>query len=182
MRKQFDNDNFQFGFELALGAAYRQGSDAGEVLATVDRISDGDSDSWVHEWTATSEKLQKRRLGGGVPRPPDQRAVVSPPSCDLLQHRTVLLLWGDRPFSRTRAGAVAPATGVVGASGRPGGRRARLDPLREDPVAGVLLSGSGCRARRAKATSRHEQRKRWRHIVDVGARVEPEPPSAATTG
>jgi hypothetical protein len=58
MRRQFENDNFQFGFELALGAAYRQGSDAGEVLATIDRISDGDSDSWVHEWTATAERLQ----------------------------------------------------------------------------------------------------------------------------
>jgi hypothetical protein len=58
MRKQFDNDHFQFGFELALGAAYRQGSDAGEVLTTLDRIRDGDSDSWVREWTASAERLQ----------------------------------------------------------------------------------------------------------------------------
>jgi hypothetical protein len=55
MRKQFDNVEFQFGFELALGATYRQAADAGEVLATADRISDGDSDSWVQEWTSTAE-------------------------------------------------------------------------------------------------------------------------------
>jgi hypothetical protein len=56
MRKQFENDNFQFGFELALGATYRQGADAGEVLATVDRISDGDPDSWVTEWVTTAQQ------------------------------------------------------------------------------------------------------------------------------
>jgi Esterase FrsA-like len=58
MRKQFDDENFQFGFELALGATYRQAADAGEVLATADRISDGDSDSWVQEWTTTAEMCQ----------------------------------------------------------------------------------------------------------------------------
>jgi hypothetical protein len=56
MRKQFDNDDFQFGFELALGATYRQGADAGEVLATVDRIRDGDPDSWVAEWATTAQQ------------------------------------------------------------------------------------------------------------------------------
>ena len=55
MRKQFDNADFQFGWELALGATYRQAADAGEVLATADRVSDGDSDSWVQEWTATAQ-------------------------------------------------------------------------------------------------------------------------------
>jgi hypothetical protein len=55
MRRQFDNAEFQFGFELALGATYRQAADAGEVLATAGRISDGDSDSWVQEWTAAAE-------------------------------------------------------------------------------------------------------------------------------
>jgi hypothetical protein len=56
MRSPFFTDReFQFGVELALGAAYRQGSDAGEVFATIDRISDGDPDSWVQQWTATAE-------------------------------------------------------------------------------------------------------------------------------
>jgi hypothetical protein len=44
----------QFAFERALGASYRQGADVGEVLATAGRITDGDADSWLHEWTATA--------------------------------------------------------------------------------------------------------------------------------
>jgi hypothetical protein len=54
VRRQFEDDEFQFGVELALGAAYHQGSDVGEVLATADRITDGDSDSWVQEWVAAA--------------------------------------------------------------------------------------------------------------------------------
>ncbi|MBV9334675.1 MAG: alpha/beta hydrolase [Solirubrobacterales bacterium] len=50
----FKDDDFQFGLEVALGATYRQAADVGEVLATAGRIGDGDSDSWVHEWTATA--------------------------------------------------------------------------------------------------------------------------------
>ena len=48
----FVDDDFQFGLEVTLGASYRQGADVGEVLATAGRITDGDADSWVHEWTA----------------------------------------------------------------------------------------------------------------------------------
>jgi Prolyl oligopeptidase family len=47
----FADDDFQFGSEVTLGACYRQGADIGEVLATAARISDGDADSWLHEWT-----------------------------------------------------------------------------------------------------------------------------------
>jgi hypothetical protein len=54
MTTHFDNDDFQFGLENALGCAYRQASDVGEVLATAGRIKDGDDDAWVHEWTATA--------------------------------------------------------------------------------------------------------------------------------
>jgi hypothetical protein len=53
MRTHFKNNDFQFGLEIALGAAYHQASDVGEVLATADRIKDGDDDAWVQEWTAT---------------------------------------------------------------------------------------------------------------------------------
>ena len=53
----FLDDDFQFGFETALGASYRQSSDVGEVLATAGRIKDGDSDSWLHEWTVTAGAL-----------------------------------------------------------------------------------------------------------------------------
>ncbi|MBV9338601.1 MAG: prolyl oligopeptidase family serine peptidase [Solirubrobacterales bacterium] len=54
MRNHFVDDEFQFGLELALGAAYHQASDVGEVLATADRIADGDCDSWVNEWVASA--------------------------------------------------------------------------------------------------------------------------------
>jgi hypothetical protein len=50
----FEDDDFQFGVEEALGSTYRQAADVGEVLATAGRISDGDADSWVAEWTATA--------------------------------------------------------------------------------------------------------------------------------
>lgn len=58
MHRQFKDDDFQFGFEIALGAAYRQASDAGEVLATADRIKNGDADGWVHEWTKLADRLR----------------------------------------------------------------------------------------------------------------------------
>jgi hypothetical protein len=54
MIAHFDNDDFQFGLEIALGCAYRQASDIGEVLTTAERIHDGDDDAWVREWTATA--------------------------------------------------------------------------------------------------------------------------------
>ncbi len=54
MTAHFDNDDFEFGLENALGCAYRQASDVGEVLTTAERIKDGDDDDWVREWTATA--------------------------------------------------------------------------------------------------------------------------------
>jgi dienelactone hydrolase len=54
VRKQFKDTEFQFGLEIALGAAYRQASDVGESLATAGRITDGDADSWVNEWMVTA--------------------------------------------------------------------------------------------------------------------------------
>jgi len=50
----FKDDDFQFGLEEALGSSYRQAADVGEVLATAGRITDGDADSWVAEWTTTA--------------------------------------------------------------------------------------------------------------------------------
>ncbi len=54
MSMQFEDEDFQFGLEIALGCAYRHAADVGEVLATVARITDGDANSWVQEWTATA--------------------------------------------------------------------------------------------------------------------------------
>lgn len=55
--RQFHNDDFQFGFEIALGGTYRQAADAGEVLVTANRIGDGDGNAWVREWTATADAV-----------------------------------------------------------------------------------------------------------------------------
>ncbi len=52
--KYFSDDAFQFGLELALGAAYHRAADVGEVLATAERIKDDDSDAWVEEWLCTA--------------------------------------------------------------------------------------------------------------------------------
>jgi hypothetical protein len=51
---RFRDAEFQLAFESTLGSSYRQAADIGEVLATTGRITDGDADSWVDEWTATA--------------------------------------------------------------------------------------------------------------------------------
>ena len=56
MHRQFKDDDFQFGFEIALGGA----TDPGEVLATAARIRNGDSDSWVSEWLAAAERRRSQ--------------------------------------------------------------------------------------------------------------------------
>jgi hypothetical protein len=58
-RRQFDDEDFQYGFEIALGAAYHQAADVGEVLVTAERIHDKDADSWVREWTATALMVEE---------------------------------------------------------------------------------------------------------------------------
>jgi hypothetical protein len=50
----FQDDDFRLGLETVLGSCYRQAADIDEVLATVRRIADGDSDSWLHEWSRTA--------------------------------------------------------------------------------------------------------------------------------
>jgi hypothetical protein len=56
--RTFKHDDFQFGLESALGATYHGAADVGEVLATSDRIKDGDADAWVAEWQATAERVE----------------------------------------------------------------------------------------------------------------------------
>ncbi len=53
----FKSDDFQFGYEIALGSIHGGYADAGEVLSTVGRIKDGDADAWVAEWGATAERV-----------------------------------------------------------------------------------------------------------------------------
>ena len=56
-RKFFDHDQFNFEFQCALGGVHYGAGDVGEMLATADRIADGDADSWCREWIATGERL-----------------------------------------------------------------------------------------------------------------------------
>jgi pimeloyl-ACP methyl ester carboxylesterase len=50
-------DNIQFWYETkrAFGASSYGASEFGEVLATVNRITSGDANSWYDEWNATAE-------------------------------------------------------------------------------------------------------------------------------
>jgi len=58
MREMFKHEDFRFGFEIVLGSAYRGYADVGEVLATAERVKDGDADAWVREWGTTAERLE----------------------------------------------------------------------------------------------------------------------------
>ncbi len=54
-------DNAQYWYETrrAFGAAGYGGSEFGEVLATVTRITSGDFNSWYEEWNSTAEKVAR---------------------------------------------------------------------------------------------------------------------------
>jgi Prolyl oligopeptidase family len=54
----FRHDDFEFMTEITLGAASYRAAEAGEVLATADRIKDGDYASWVAEWEATADRVR----------------------------------------------------------------------------------------------------------------------------
>jgi hypothetical protein len=58
VREMFKHEDFQFGYEIVLGGAYRGYAEVGEVLSTAGRIKDGDADEWVREWCATAERLE----------------------------------------------------------------------------------------------------------------------------
>jgi len=59
-RKHYFMDHEQMDFEtqIILGGCYYGAADAGEVLATVDRIPSGDFERWYQEWLATAERIR----------------------------------------------------------------------------------------------------------------------------
>jgi dienelactone hydrolase len=61
MTKQrfFRNEGFEFMTLIALGSASYRLAEVGEVLATVDAITDDDADSWFDEWMATSDRVRR---------------------------------------------------------------------------------------------------------------------------
>lgn len=58
MQRFYDDDGFDFAVLLALGSAYRGLADVGEVLATIERIPEGDREAWIREWSATADRLR----------------------------------------------------------------------------------------------------------------------------
>ena len=56
----FKNADFDFEARIVLGAAASGIGDVGLVLATLDRITDGDPQSWFDAWTATAADLAAR--------------------------------------------------------------------------------------------------------------------------
>lgn len=59
MRRFFENEQFNFELELALGQVAYGCGDVGELLSTAERIGDGDFDSWVSEWSATGQRIKE---------------------------------------------------------------------------------------------------------------------------
>jgi hypothetical protein len=56
----FANADFDYEARIVLGAAASGIGDVGLVLATLDRIADGDPQSWFDAWTATAAELSTR--------------------------------------------------------------------------------------------------------------------------
>lgn len=68
MQRFYEDIGMNFGVLLALGSTYANLADVGEVLATIERIPEGDDEAWVTEWTATADHLVRQAdesLSGG---------------------------------------------------------------------------------------------------------------------
>jgi hypothetical protein len=68
MKFLFDDDTFSFEALRTTGFANYGGADLGEVLATANRITDGDQASWHRAWKATADRvaeLGERSLAAG---------------------------------------------------------------------------------------------------------------------
>jgi hypothetical protein len=59
----FKDDDFEFMTEIALGATAYRAAEVGEVLATVQRIKNGDFASWVSEWEGTATRVREVASG-----------------------------------------------------------------------------------------------------------------------
>jgi alpha-beta hydrolase superfamily lysophospholipase len=68
VQRFYDDDGMNFAVLISLGFAYANITDAGETLATIERIPEGDMEAWVTEWTKTADRLVKQAdesLNGG---------------------------------------------------------------------------------------------------------------------
>jgi hypothetical protein len=53
------HEQMDFEIQIILGSCFYGCADAGEVLSTVERIREGDFESWYGEWCATAERLER---------------------------------------------------------------------------------------------------------------------------
>ncbi|MFE0511031.1 alpha/beta hydrolase family protein [Streptomyces sp. NPDC058964] len=54
------NEQFNYEILLALGSAWRQGADVGEVLATTSAVADGDGETWFAAWTGLARRVREQ--------------------------------------------------------------------------------------------------------------------------
>lgn len=54
----FKNAQFDFDTRICLGYTYHRAADVGEVLATIDRIKDGDHEGWYREWFMLAQRME----------------------------------------------------------------------------------------------------------------------------
>lgn len=54
----FEDQNFEFLTLIVLGSVAHRLGEAGEVLATVSAVKDGDSQSWFDAWMRTGERVE----------------------------------------------------------------------------------------------------------------------------
>ena len=59
----FKDTDFDFEARIALGAVAAGVGDVGLVFATLDRVTDGDPQSWFDAWTTTATGLAKQGDG-----------------------------------------------------------------------------------------------------------------------
>jgi hypothetical protein len=57
-RTFFEHEQFDLELRFALGGVAYGCGDVGEMLATANRILDGDADSWCREWTTTARRIE----------------------------------------------------------------------------------------------------------------------------
>jgi Prolyl oligopeptidase family len=60
------HEDLRIGFEIVLGSAYRGYANVGEVLATAERVKDGDGDAWVRSGAPPRSGWRGRAGGGGA--------------------------------------------------------------------------------------------------------------------
>ncbi len=68
MKVAFKDDSFAFEFVRNLGFMYYGGADLGEMIATAQRIKEGDFESWFLEWDKRARRIRARAdtdLGAG---------------------------------------------------------------------------------------------------------------------